>query len=94
MAFEVFHNVQEAIVDIGLVAKLNLDLVEVAERILLKTQSQCVVFLGQSSRGLRSRLAAVVQLQHERALVMDQGPQTQPLAEEVAAEAEHLSEDI
>lgn len=34
LAFEVFHNVQESIVYVWLIGKLNLDLVEVAERIL------------------------------------------------------------
>jgi len=35
LAFEIFHNIKEAIVYIWLVDKLNFDLVKVAQRILI-----------------------------------------------------------
>jgi hypothetical protein len=34
LAFEIFHNVKESVVHIGLVGKLDFDLIKIAKRIL------------------------------------------------------------
>jgi hypothetical protein len=47
LAFKVLHDVQEPIVHVRLLVKLNLDLVKIAERILEITETQNPVTLKQ-----------------------------------------------